>query len=298
MAAAPELSTDKGAGGAQTIPQRTEEPDRKLGRLPRKGDARDILDDRVFRLLGAKEIPDVYRPYRPKRPYPREAYGNDDYGDCTKASQAIAVVRLELLEQRRRIAIDTQSVIDSYLAMTTRLYGGGDTGAYETDALSDWRRAENTFKDTKGRPYTIDAYTRVNVSDKDAIRGAIVQSAGRILKVCANMPLAWRGKEVWDAPLARSDYVGEWLPGSWGGHSMTISANDRGTVYDGEGVYIQTWDDAPRLVTWAAFFAYFDEAHRVVDSVNAWRKRLGREMNAKALVAAVNDVSSYKLKAA
>lgn len=285
------------SGGAQTIPQETVYPGHELGRMPRKGDERDVLDERVFRMLRAVEIPDVLRPYRPKRPFPRRAYNNNIEGNCTRASQVIAQVRIELLEQRRRIEVADAEVTRIYRDMTARLYGGGDTGAYETDALSEWRRPELTFKDSKGRAYTIDAYTRVNVADKDAIRSALVQSAGRILKVCANMPLAWRGKDVWEAPLRREDFVGPWRPGSWGGHSMTISADDRGYVYTGDGVYIQTWDDAPRLVTWAAFFAYFDEAHRVVDSVNAWKRRLGKELNAKALVAAVNEASSYKLEA-
>lgn len=283
-------------GGAQTIPQETVDKGRELGRLPRKGDERDILSERVFRMLRASEIPERFRPYRPKRPYPREAYHNDTEGNCTRASQAIAAIRLELLEQRRRIAIPASEVTRVYRDMTARLYGGGDTGAYETDALSEWRRPELTFNDAKGRPYTIDAYTRENVADKDAIRGAIVQSAGRILKVCANMPKGWRGKDVWDAPIRREDFTGPWLPGSWGGHSMTVAANDEGVVYDGDGLYIQTWDDAPRLVTWPAFFAYFDEAHRVVDSVNAWKRRLGKEMNAKVLIAAVNERSSHKIE--
>jgi hypothetical protein len=44
--------------------------------------------------------------------------------------------RFERIERRRTINLDDQEVIDKYLAMTSRLYGGGDTGAYEEDALS------------------------------------------------------------------------------------------------------------------------------------------------------------------
>lgn len=282
-------------GGAQTIPQETVAPGRELGRMPHKGDERAIRHAAMFRT--AAKVADVLRPFRPKRAYPREAYNNDIEGNCTRASQAIAAVRLELLEQRRRISFDNAEITRAYREMTMRLYGGGDTGGYETDALSEWRRPELTFKDTKGRPHTIDAYTAVTAEDLHEVKSALTHSAGRILKVCANMPLGWRGKDVWEAPLRREDFTGPWMPGSWGGHSMTIAANDRGVIYDGDGVYIQTWDDAPRLVTWAAFAAYFDEAHVVVDSINSWKKRLGRAFDSVRLVREVNKVSSHQIEA-
>ena len=79
-------------GGAQTIPQETVAPGRELGRMPRKGDERAIRHADVFRT--AAKVPDVLRPFRPKRPYPREAYHNNIEGNCTRASQAIATIRL------------------------------------------------------------------------------------------------------------------------------------------------------------------------------------------------------------
>jgi hypothetical protein len=280
----------------ETKPDTTAElaPIPKLGRLPRKGDARDLLFATYFAPVA---VPKSYRPFRHRKPFPRQMFGNDGYGDCTKAKQAIAMLRLERIEQRRTISIADAEVVRVYLAMTERLYGGGDTGAYETDALSEWRRPELTFKDTKGRAMTIDAYTRVNVADADEVRAALYTSHAVGLAVCANMPKAWQGQSTWDAPADRADFVGPWTPGSWGGHSMWVSPNDDGWLYNEDGLYIQTWTNAPRLITWAGFAAFFDEAHNVVDSIDSWKRRLAKRMNAKKLVADVNAVSTLKIAA-
>jgi hypothetical protein len=264
------------------------------GRLPRRGDARDLNFAAYFAPV---KVPLSFRPFKSRKPFPRQGFGNIEYGDCTKAKQAIAALRMERLEQRRTITIADAEVVRVYLDMTQRLYGGGDTGAYETDALSEWRRPEYTFRDGKGRPYTIEAYTRVNVSDLDEVRAALYTSSSVGLAVCANMPDAWKGQDTWDAPVDRSSFTGIWTPGGWGGHSMWISPNDQGWLYTEDGVYIQTWTDAPRLITWRAFAAYFDEAHNVIDSVNSWKKRLGAKFNAKALIRDVNEVSSLPIAA-
>ena len=276
-------------GGAQTIPQETEYADKKLGRLPAKRDTRDLLFARYFAPV---DVPKMYRPWKGRKAFPLDAFHNDIEGNCTRASQAIAHLRLERLEQRRTISISRDEVTRVYREMTARLYGGGDTGAYETDALSEWRRPETTFRDARGRPLTIDAYTRVNVADLDEVRAAIFAAGGRVFKFCANMPLAWRGQnERWDAP-ADGVFIGNWLAGSWGGHSMTGTDG-----YDEDGIYVQTWDDPPRLITWKGFAAYVDEMHVPIDAVNAWKKRLARGFDAKRLVRDVNEVSATPIAA-
>jgi hypothetical protein len=269
-------------------------PTQRLGRLPAKGDERAV---RFATIARVPKAPDISRPFRNRQPFPRHNYNNDIEGNCTRAKQAIASVRMERIERRRTITIAASEVTRVYRAMTARLYGGGDTGAYETDALSEWRRPEFTFVDDKGRPLTIDAYTRVNHLDINEVKYALHIAPASGLAICSNMPNGWKGKDVWEAPIARSDFVGDWAPGTWGGHSMWSCPNDKGLLYNPDGFYIQTWDMMV-FVTWAAWAAYFDEAHNVIDSVNAWKKKLGSaKFNAKALINAVNAVSSQQIAA-
>ncbi len=75
---------------------------------------------------------------------------------------------------------------------------------------------------------------------------------------------------------------------------MWVCPNDQGWLYNPDGCWIQTWDITV-FVTWAAFAAYFDEAHSVIDSVNAWKKRMGRRFDMAGLVRAVNAVSSQQI---
>jgi hypothetical protein len=60
-----------------------------------------------------------------------------------------------------------------------------------------------------------------------------------------------------------------------------------------------TWGTGPRRVTWRAMAAYMDEAHLVIDSVNAWRKKTTSAKTKKALgnvADAVNAVSSIPIQ--
>ncbi len=114
---------------------------------------------------------------------------------------------------------------------------------------------------------------------------------GRVFKFCANMPNGWKGQSaVWDAP-ADGVFIGNWLAGSWGGHSMCGTDG-----YDEDGVYVQTWDDPPRLITWKGFAAFVDDAHPDRRG-DAWKKRLARGFDAKRLVRDVNEASSQKVTA-
>lgn len=267
---------------------------RELGRMPAKGDVRALRFSTYFAPTGVTKS---LRAFKRRRPFPRHPFGNNRYGDCVKAKQAIAIMRLERIEQRRTVVVPEQNVIDNYLAATQRLYGGGDTGMYETDGLSDWRKPEFALRDLRGRALTIDAYTKVNHSDLDEVRAAFFTASAFGLAFASNMPSGWKGQyQVWDAPASKAEFVGAWVPGSWGGHSMWSCPNDEGWLYNEDGYYVQTWADAPRLVTWEGHAAYVDEMHSVIDSANSWKKRLARKMDLRALVRDVNEVSSKPLE--
>ena len=264
---------------------------RRTGRLPAKSDTRALF---LNRFAALEDKPPERTNFWPRRAaFPVRTFGNLDWGDCTIAKQAQAALRMERFEQRRTVDLTDEEIIRVYQDLSFRLYGGGDNGAYETDALDNWRRPDLTFKDTRGRPYTIDAYLRLNPFDHEELRRAMWLAKAKGLAVCLNLPWIYAAVEPpadWDFPPGQSP-IGPWAPGSWGGHSMW--ARD----YDEVGIWlVHTWGMPDQRITWRAAAVYLDEAHLVVDSVNAWRARLDRsEMNLPGLVEAVNRVSSQKI---
>lgn len=269
---------------------------KKLGKLPSKSNLKML---RLNEFL-ATELPPLLKKvlfWKNRTKFPKRSYGNRRMGCCTRASQAHLATRMERLEQRRTISVSDDEIKRVYFEMTNRLYGGGDTGAYESDALDEWRRPELTFRDQAGRPLTIDAYTRINLLDVNEVKRAILTAGVHGIKVCLNLPTAYANIDPpndWDLPYG--PLILDWQPGSWGGHSMSADG------YDEVGVWlIHTWydEDSPvsdhQRITWAAFSAYADEAYMVVDSVNAWKKKK-TSLQIDKLTDAVNQVSSHKLE--
>ncbi len=267
---------------------------RRLGKLPARQSRKALLFSDFVKYT---RVPSRVSYWARKTPLPRRTFGNDQYGDCTRAKQAYAAMRMERLEQRgRTIDITDDEIIRVYIAMETRLYGGGDNGAYEEDALNEWRNPDTTFRDTKGNPLTIDGYLKINHADQDEMRAAMALAQARGIAICLNLPDAYSDlnpPDVWGVP-ADEPLTGRWLPGSWGGHSMW-SLGD----YDAEGVWLDdTWAYGPRKITWDGLAAYCDEAHMVIDSVDTWRKKKVEtvSLNLKQFVGAVNDVSTTKIQ--
>lgn len=269
----------------------------RLGRLPAKSDTRALMFRRFVKIPAA--LPVATNFWTRRSAFPLRSFGNTQYGDCTRAKQAVAHMRMERLETRRTPEITDDEVIRVYLDMSNRLYGGGDNGAFETDALSEWRNPDLTFRDTKGRPLTISAFLRLNPFDQDELKAALVAAGPKGFPFCINLPVAFSsmiGKGIdWDIPPRVEGWqpVGPWLPGSWGGHSMW------GFDYDSVGIWFDhTWDTPPQRITWAAAAIYIDEAHSVIDDLDSWRKqRLLPSKTIKAIAGAVNEVSSLKIDA-
>lgn len=265
---------------------------RRTGKAPAKSHLKMLQLGNYLKTDRA--IPPSFDFWKGRKPFVPYDVGNNEYGDCTKASQALLAQRMEREEQNKTIEIPKQSIIDSYLALTQRLYGGGDTGAYELDALNSWRNPDTTFRDTKDRPHTIDAFMRINHGNIDEVKAALYLSKAGGIKVCFNLPMAWayRTDNVWDIPEDQEP-VGDYLPGSWGGHSMMATSK-----WDKDWLWLpSSWNMPDGKVSWRAMSIYCDEAYLVVDSVNAWKKRkLGNIIDLNALKADVNMVSSTKIK--
>lgn len=266
---------------------------RRLGKAPARGHAMMLnFSDYAKKSIA---IPETYNYYKRKVPVPVQDWGNTEFGDCTIASQGILSQYMERQEQRRTVAITRDSIIDTYFNMVERVYGSReDMGAYEIDALNNWRNKDYTFKDVKGRAYTIDAYTRINHSNISEVKKALFLSGAKGIKVCFSLPWAWaiQDASLWDIP-ENSKLTGDYAVGSWGGHSMTAIAN-----YDTNFLTLRhSWNIPDGKISWRAFAAYCDEAYLVIDSVNDWKKKLNKkEINFSALVSDVNMVSDVKIE--
>lgn len=272
---------------------------RRLGKLPARQSRRALLFSDFVKY---SRVPNRVSYWHSKPALPKRTFGNDAMGDCTRAKQAYAAMRMERLEQHKTIEITDDEIIRVYVDMSNRLYGGGDNGAYEEDALNEWRKADTTFRDTNGNPYTIDGFLKINHADQNEMRAAMALAQSRGIAICLNLPEAYADlnpPDVWGVPPAGTPLTGKWLPGSWGGHSMW-SLGD----FDSETVTVDdTWAFGPRKISWDGLAAYCDEAHMVIDSVDIWRKRQARQadptpvtLNVKEFVGAVNEVSTTKIK--
>jgi hypothetical protein len=272
-------------------------PGIRLGKLAAKVGTKQLLLKNFLRRLDAP-LPKTFNAWKARKPFPLESWGNDQFGDCTIASQANGVMRMERVEQKNTVVIPDQNVIETYFSLTKRKYGdtpeykiyNGDTGAFETDALDNWRDKEHTFKDAKGRAYTIDAYAAVNHRDIEEMKRALFSSAARGIKVCFLLPPAFEGllsPKVWDIP-AGQPLLGDWA--ATAGHSMWAEAR-----YDETGFWVaHTWKLELQKVTWAFGMAYMDEAYSVFDSLDYFRK-IKSGVDTKLLAEAVNDVSKIKV---
>lgn len=262
---------------------------KKLGRLPVRKDPRSVLFADFVRST-AKAPATLSFWANKKTKFPLASFGNTAVGDCTIASQALMATRMEDLEKGKIPSIPDKNVLSAYYALTKRLYGGGDTGANEEDALSNWRDKAHTFKDAKGNPLTIDAYTKLNHKSKEELKLAMFLSKGKGIKVCFNLPIAFQNLTTWDVPK-NQPLLGDWTAGSWGGHSMFLN----GDYDDKYVIWPTTWGEPDFKISWAAIAAYCDEAHSVVDSIDTFKETAGDFLNIKGLIESVNKVSPIKI---
>ena len=265
----------------------------RLGRLPLKTTRKALQFADFFRFV---RFPERIAYWTRATPLPRRTFGNDSTGNCTRAKQAYAAIRMERIEQKRTIQITDAEVVRVYTDMSNRLYGGGDNGAYEDDALNEWRNPETTIRDTKGHPLTIDAYLRINALNHQEVHAGLALSGAKGLAVCFNLPVVAQRMEHWDVPEGQP-LIGPWQPGSWGGHSCWLLCD-----YDDAGGWLDdTWAHGPRKVSWRFMAAYMDEAHLVIDSVDAWRAQSDDPKVLAALgdvVDEVNAISSLTIRLA
>jgi hypothetical protein len=184
-------------------------------------------------------------------------FANDDYGCCTRASQAHAAVTQERSSSQRELPISDDQVLEAYerVSRFRRDGSGVDEGAYELDALNDWRK-NGIGLEKDSTPHKIYAFAAVDWRDLRRTVAAHYAFGG--LKVCAGLPLTAadqsRAGKDWD--LVHGTPRNRW--GSWGGHSMYSHAYDLR-----RGIAVWTWG-REQWMSWPWVHAYVDETYAVI----------------------------------
>jgi hypothetical protein len=191
---------------------------------------------------------------------------NHQKGNCTRASQGHAVLTMERSSGQRGAMLTDQHIMDAYARVGYRVGPPEvDEGAYELDALNDWRH-NGIGLEKDGTPHKIKAFVRVDHTNHEEVIRAHYVFGG--LKVCAGLPLSAADQinrgEPWTVSTTRN-----WW-GSWGGHSMYSHIYDLdarrqptgGAPLD-QGIGLWTWGQLQWL-DWEWWDKYVDEVYAVI----------------------------------
>lgn len=224
----------------------------KLGKLPRRDEAR-LRKLRCY--LGATAPGGLALPPVPANCERGSAVAswpmleNDQVGDCTIAAVGHAVQLLTAVAGRMRVMSDEEALA-GYEAFGYRPGDPGtDQGANAADVLRRWTGpgfACGGAEDLLGGFCSIDPAKPAEVRAGVAWLGVVYAGI--------ELPIAAQSPDVWDAPAAAADLVGDYAPGSWGGHAVPIVG------YGPGGVTCVTWG-ALKQITWRFWAAYASEAY-------------------------------------
>lgn len=227
----------------------------KLGLLPpnRKQIARR-LQFRDYAPVGA--LPPVPTESSRYTLYPdARMMGNDRLGDCVIAAHGHQCLQWSGVSGNP-YDITLKEIEDSYFRQT----GGPDSGLDIMSSLDDWRKL--AFGGN-----TLGAYVSINPTDHNATKSSIDVFGGAITGV--NLPLAWQGQSTWAAPPSgRAPRLGNWAPGSWGGHSVAAIG------FTAQYMYVRSWGELVP-VEWAAVDIYFSEIYCLLD--NLWINKVTQQ---------------------
>lgn len=234
----------------QSVPP---EEGKLLGALPPKLDPRHLL---LLRYLDTSKSPprkfDYESRFKNKFDKPLR---DQTMGSCTITSQAEWVRRVEYPRRfGHDLYLPDDLVNQRYVDLSNRLYGGGDNGAYEVDAVKDF--LETGFKYGKWR-YKIDGFTAVNPLDEETLKIAI--STFKVIKIC----FAVHANMYYSKPDDRVD----WDPTSKivGYHSMIMDGYDD----DAKDFLVpQTWARKRQRYSYAFVTNAGTESFTLVDAKN------------------------------
>jgi hypothetical protein len=207
-------------------------PGRRLGRLPKVDDPRNLRLGRY--LAGGAQPPARLDLAAGIARFP--LYGNHRLCDCTAAAAAHMVeVWSRQVAGRARLFRLAEVV-----ALYDLVNNGRDRGASMLRLLRAWRKVGLAGD-------RILAFAEVDVRDRAQARLGCWLFSGLFLGL--EMPAAASRQEVWDVAPGP-----EGKPGSWGKHTVNVVG------YDADGLVAVTWGRLQRM-TWAFWDACAHEAY-------------------------------------
>lgn len=243
-------------------------PDRRLGKLPPKFDARTLrlskyatkkalrthpkTQNRLNRTAKFYGLPDGY-----------PMYANDDWGDCTCVGVAHADATFRAWGSGETPFTEAQ-----VLALYRRYCGwdgtpATDNGGYLLDVLKGARQDG-----------IIHAFVALNPQNHAQMKTAIDIFGGVYAGVM--LPVSAQDEKVW----TRTTGVGS-EPWSWGGHAIWIPR------YTTKVYTCVTWSE-PQDMTYEWQHRYMDEAFAIID--NDWLRRNGKTVKGMDMTALEADL--------
>lgn len=214
-------------------------PDRRLGKLPPKFDARTIRLARYVDLDTFGRIPKVHNnSHLAGKGFAWGMMRNDSLGDCTCA--AVGHAR-QVWTRGAKTPTD-----DAVVALYNEVNGGGDNGANMLDVLNKLLVAETALGHD-----TIIGFAAIDAQNDRLNRIANYLFGG--VYVGVNLPVNAQRQKVWDYVQENGNE-----PGSWGGHAMwQVDITKQGPLYvTWGGLQQATWEWAKR---------YSDEQYAIFD---------------------------------
>ncbi|NCI46550.1 hypothetical protein [Sediminibacterium soli] len=219
----------------------------KPGRQPVK------KDERTFRLadyLRKNKLPAVPDSWNWDAHIAKDAWGEMDNmrsSDCTIAAAGHFIMTWtsntgKLFRPSDAAIVATYSALTGYDPET----GANDIGMNSIDVLKYWRKYYI-------HGHRIFAFASIDPLDHEEVRQTIYLFGGCYAGL--NLPASCMKQKRWEIPA--SGTVGDFEPGSWGGHAVLI------TGYSEHGLKAVTWG-IEKWMSWAYFDTYCDEAYAVL----------------------------------
>ena len=171
---------------------------------------------------------------------------NNTLGDCTIAAVGHAVQLWTAVANRMRVMTDEEALVGYEAFGYVPGEPATDQGAIEADVLARWTGAGFS---TGGVDDVLAGFCAVDPAQEGEVRAGVAWLG--VVYAGLELPIAAQSMDVWDAPGA---LVGDYEPGSWGGHAVPIIG------YGPGGVVCVTWG-ALKQITWKFWAAYASEAY-------------------------------------
>lgn len=218
----------------------------KPGKLPVRTDSRTFDLSKYLEAESLHITPHAY-DWTVKKTSPWGMMDNWTLSDCTCAA-AGHMIECWTANSATEAIIEDAAVLNAYIALSgyDPATGKNDNGVVLLDAMNYWRK-------TGVGSHKIKAFATINWRNHDLLRAAVYGFGG--IYVGLNLPNTVIKQAIWD--LVPGAPVADTVPGSFGGHAVTVLA------YDATYLTCISWG-AEKKITWAFWDKYCDEVYAVI----------------------------------